>query len=472
MTKLFRMRKLFARILLPFLTIWLCVMPGRAYATGVLTFGAYGMPTIGATGSYPAALAALDFAAVGAGAFTVGLYVGYFGLEAILGDGTPQHVRIPLSNAPAIAVPAPVAAPTASSVSSTVYSACGVTSKPLDVLLSACNSWYSGTAGFSALGVYGNYLEYRSGTTTVSTYSGGAPYSGCNQYPASTGGIIVSPSTATSCPSGYNLSAGSCVLSDARVAAPDHACDYARSGSALSMISDPDCAASGQAIPVICASGGVSCSGQGVSPSGKPESYVITPTANGGSTVTFLTQGTVNGQTQVQRTDVAVGSDGKVVSVSGDVFAGSIPASADGSAAVPVTSGSTVQNPAPSQPITFPNDYARTGEAQTAANTITPKLDTIHHDLSDTVATTDPAEPTVNDMPTWGSTFTNLLSWQMPAHSSVCPQPSMDLSNVLGSGHVYTLSSHCALLQDHSAPIHQSMVLVFSILALFIVLRA
>lgn len=122
--------------------------------------------------------------------------------------------------------------------------------------------------------------------------------------------------------------------------------------------------------------------------------------------------------------------------------------------------------------ITFPSDYARQGEAATAASTLASRLDVLHGDLSTTTATTDPAVPLVDEMPGWGNTFTDLLSWQLPAHTSICPTPELDLSGVLGAGHTYVMNSHCGLIQDNFGTFNAAMTVVWSMLALFIVLRA
>lgn len=466
-----RVRKYSARFLLPILTVWLCVVPGRVYAQSVP------IPVIGATAQTTAQIIAFPGAAigggevgaagasvggagffVGAGAFAVGMAIGYFGLEALLGDGSTAHVRIPLTSAPAAAVPAPSAPSTAPGV-------------PV----------YNYYASFYSFGGSGSTAQLACNSLVVSIYGAGkvgiATETSCAIGNGCTGdctALISKTATgSTTCPAGYALSGSTCVLSNARTVTPDKACDFERSGSALAMISDPDCAASGQVIPTLCSGDGVSCTGQGVSPSGQPRSYSIVTLPNGGSIVQTYEQRSVNGQTQVQSSMVTISPAGIVESVSGDIQAGSIPSSSTGAAVAPVTSSSTLQQEAPQlQPVTFPSDYARTGEAAAAANALSPKLDTLHRDLSDTVSTIDPTVPIVDEMPTWGNSFTNLLGWRVPAHASACPQPSMDLSGVLGPGSVYVMNSHCTLLNDNAAPLHNSMVVVFTMLALFVVLRA
>lgn len=63
--------------------------------------------------------------------------------------------------------------------------------------------------------------------------------------------------------------------------------------------------------------------------------------------------------------------------------------------------------------------------------------------------------------------FTGLRGWQLPAHASQCPT-----SSFAWNGNTYTFDAHCQLANDHFAMFNGVMILVFSISALFIVLRA
>lgn len=63
--------------------------------------------------------------------------------------------------------------------------------------------------------------------------------------------------------------------------------------------------------------------------------------------------------------------------------------------------------------------------------------------------------------------FTGLRGWRLPAHASQCPTSSFSWN-----GNTYTFDAHCQLATDHFAMFNGVMVLVFSISALFIVLRA
>lgn len=122
--------------------------------------------------------------------------------------------------------------------------------------------------------------------------------------------------------------------------------------------------------------------------------------------------------------------------------------------------------------VQFPGDYAKTGEAAAAAAGLGAKLDTLHGDLTGQTTVGDPTALTAADMPGMGTTFDGIKSWTLPAHTSTCPQPQIDLSGVLGAGRVFTLSTHCQLAQDHFPVLQTAMMLVWSISAMFVVLKA
>ena len=63
--------------------------------------------------------------------------------------------------------------------------------------------------------------------------------------------------------------------------------------------------------------------------------------------------------------------------------------------------------------------------------------------------------------------FSDLLSWELPGHSSECPTSSFDWM-----GTTYVIDAHCDLLNAHRSELSTAMVLVFTLSALFIVLKA
>lgn len=372
MTKL---RVILTRAFLPVFTAFVVLVPSQAYAFVPASVGGYGLPPTsisGAVGGAAAASAgAVDLFAA-AGLIAIGASISYFAIDYAV-SGTQYDMRIPLTAAGV--VPPPAAAATASSTSMFYVpyngnAACGASDLITADGGGACSMMACQWAKLSQ-----NNFTNQSGTyvspqtcNMVGTYNG-------TQY--STSATI---QKVTACPSGYTSSGGICNLSNARAATIDHACDLLRSGSALAMISDPDCAASGTAIPVICAATGTTCVGYGTAPNGgAPRSFVVTPTADGGTQVTTWQQSTATtGQTLVQQNDITVSPAGAVTAVNTSVSTGSIPAPSTtatagtaaqvqpttGTAVAPVIGGSSTT-------INLPTDYARQGEAATAAKTIT-----------------------------------------------------------------------------------------------------
>jgi hypothetical protein len=90
--------------------------------------------------------------------------------------------------------------------------------------------------------------------------------------------------------------------------------------------------------------------------------------------------------------------------------------------------------------------------------------------VNNDVTVADPVLPDVSTMSTLDSTFSPLAGWQVPAHTSTCPQPKVDLS-ALGLGS-FTISAHCDLANQYFPALRSIMAAVFTVLALFIVLRA
>lgn len=399
-------RRIFARWLLVQFTLWAIFTPQQSYAFVPAAIGAYGLPSVaaaaGAAGGGGAAVVAgavdLVGGAAGGGiaAIGVGAVIGYLAVDYLFG-GQTNTVRIPLTNDPAKAVPPPSALPTSNPVN-------GFT----DASTAACDAYAAANPSVVAL-----YQSSGNAPRYLDPVSYGFPATSTHAvYYCSYTGVITKGVATVSCGSGYIASGSTCVLSDARAATPDKACDFQRSGSALSMISDPDCAASGQALPAICDGVTFICSGQGFK-NGQPVQYSVQPRPDGGSNVTVQTQATVGNQTQVNTTTIGVNQSGVVDAVQGQVSAGSIPATSTGAATTPSTTNAPLVQPqtqtANTNPVVFPTDYARTGEASSAADKIVTSIGTFTTPLaSDPLAPLDTrtqnlsspvALPTINWMP-------------------------------------------------------------------------
>jgi hypothetical protein len=472
-----KMRVFFLRAFLPFFAIFCVLIPKSSFAFAPSPFGGFGVPTAGQVATATAGASvpgAVDLFAA-AGLVAVGAYMGYMAVDYAVG-GQNYTARIPLTSA--APVPAPSAPSTATGVSTYLYSATfsGISGQ--------------GSSSAAACGALGAYLAPyytvggcpETGTITLTYVPTGA---------TAYGTMTKSGPTGSTCPTGYTSSSGTCVLTDARQATPDYACDFSRTGSALAMISEPDCAASGQAVPAICAADGTTCVGWGTGPDGTtPRSYVITPNGPGGSTVTTYTQSVAGATTVVTQTTVTVNPDGTVASVGGSQQTGSIPnpnpssgstASAAPSgtpATVTPTAGTSVTPTGTSTApgggtITFPSDYARQGEAKTAADSINTQLQKTETDLLAPSSAPVDASPVVQtdftDVHFLG-TFTSLLAWT-PNLAGVCPTHDFSIS-YFGSTWTFSLNSHCQILEDNRAIMSALMVAGFTIAALFIVLGA
>ncbi len=138
-----------------------------------------------------------------------------------------------------------------------------------------------------------------------------------------------------------------------------------------------------------------------------------------------------------------------------------------GAGSISLTPASTASVNNQSQPIIFPSDYARAGEAAGAAAIVTPKLDQLHHDLTDSTGTppADPAIPTFDHG--FGNTFGGLLSWQLPGHVSQCPTGEFD-----ALGRHFVFDAHCALWSAHAGELSAASVVLWTLVALFVVLGA
>lgn len=113
----------------------------------------------------------------------------------------------------------------------------------------------------------------------------------------------------------------------------------------------------------------------------------------------------------------------------------------------------------------WPDDYSREGTLQAAKAGI----DQLHKDLTDQQSTDDPSRPadSVFTDAYFNGTFDTLKTWSLPGHTSACPTGSFVWNSV-----TYTMDVHCQLFNDHMSTIQAAMAVVWSILALFIVMRA
>lgn len=118
--------------------------------------------------------------------------------------------------------------------------------------------------------------------------------------------------------------------------------------------------------------------------------------------------------------------------------------------------------------VTFPDDYARQNTLQ-SADTHLGKIDDA---LTKTQEQSDPSEVTTDQFNSqfFPDTFSDLLGWRMPPHTSSCPVIDIDLS-ALDMG-AFQINVHCTFWSENAALIASLFNILWVSLALFIVLGA
>jgi hypothetical protein len=391
-------------------------------------------------------------------------------------DNAGNEVRVPLTTQPN-----PIPAPSAPASANQIPGLCTAAYSPNEysTLLDACTSGFWAAQGPGMLVNYPTAVFTGANATLPSSCSPGVSVGSCT-YKLSPGGATqyygmysgASSRAAATCPSGYTVSGSSCVLANARAVTPDNKCDLSRSGTTLTFwSSELDCSGNGRIKGYIGGSPS-SFSVAGQDAQGKPVLITITARADGGSDVSYKQQTQdANANSYIQEVKLQVAPDGAVLQAQRSGAYGSLSVDPANQTATQTASPNTVSSPQQSpQTIQFPSDYARQGEAMAAANSLAPKLDQLHQDLTQSSSPpSDPDLPAASDFENsfFKNTFTGLLSWQLPGHSSACPTPSF---SALGS--VYTIDSHCQLINDHWGILSAAMVVVWTLGALFIVLKA
>ncbi len=97
-----------------------------------------------------------------------------------------------------------------------------------------------------------------------------------------------------------------------------------------------------------------------------------------------------------------------------------------------------------------------------------------HPELCSTGNMADPTVPpgTAFDNAFFQGTFDGLKGWTVPAHTSNCPTATIDLTAVPAVHRTLTLDYQCTLGETIRAPLSAVSIVVFTIMALFIVLGA
>ena len=315
------------------------------------------------------------------------------------------------------------------------------------------------TSGRSCLEAFGQ----GSGTTSYNAYPGqGGYYQECGCGFCS--GPLARPMdthAVTTCAAGYTgAGGGSCTLSDPNAVPypPDNRCGLKFSGGVMSYDSrDPDCTGAPPGV--------LSTDGKMVQVTSGGSRVQVQINTDGSVTVTQWTPSS-SGTTTINSTTIGGGSTGSTPTTIQSSSQSTT--SATGQAAFNQTPSATTSSGSG-----FPDDYAR--DATVAAGNV--RLGQIDSKLAD-IKTKLSSDDSKADDPTprsdaeiqgafFSGTFDGLRGWAMPSRSVACPTWSFSLW-----GQSYTIDAQCTLIEQQRALMSSICLLVYGIVALFIVLGA
>lgn len=411
-----------------------------------------GAASSGVAGSAVATLASTTSAGVSALWSGVIASLGAAVIYAGIKENSGNQVRFPVHSANG-APPQPSGAPSTSSARS--YGCAGYASCEAFCAASGIEGYYGAT--FSRL-----YYDTQNHYAMCYWHT---PNDGGTDSPWVAGAIAYMPYTGSGCVSGYSASGADCVLSNARAVVADTKCDIMRTGTVFQYATgDLDCAVSG---PVKGSIAGDTWSVGGVDQYGNPVQISVKAESGGGTSISqsvgtknaagndiiteksvrFASDGTPLGNTQTQRPGTMVPSDSSQTVNINNAPAGSV-------TNITTSSGG-------SSSITFPNDYNRESTQQDIKTDI--------HSMVTSSSVSDPTPATSSDVSPllFVSTFTSLLAWSLPSHTSICPAPVVTAFET-----AFTVDTHCTIAASLGTEISTSFALVWLLLALFIVLSA
>lgn len=389
---------------------------------------------------------------------------------AITPNNADAPIRIPLaSDKPTIdqAMPPPSAAPTVAATQQSPTARCSQVLATLGSTSTVNGCTVTSTLVSNGIATYANQY-YACGYSTVRSSSNCPEYAttipnGSYQF------YQAQPNV--SCGAGYVQSGSSCVLQNARAAASDGKADLIRTASGYSIDgSEAD------TLPAYARVAGGKVYAQGVNSSGKPVmiEYAVSPDGNK-TYITHYTQTEDSAQTVVKSQSITVDASGTVTNAGATSAVGSI-SPATGANSVPVVStGAAVTSGAQSgsDSIVFPTDYARTGEAGLAANTVKSAIDALKD--APTVENPDITTPTTSTVTDafYGANnkIIGLLGWHVPAFVSECPVANIQFDWNLVSFHG-RLDSQCSVADQVRPTAAVIFDALWVLLAFFIVLGA
>lgn len=423
-----------------------------------------------------AVLAAPQLVSASGASYALGALAGLIGLAGLylnIPDADGNSARIPVANNPAAMPPPPVAEPTApgeptlqcqSSAIGGVYPSI---SAICSALASAQNSQLCGGIGSSmsasCVGVSESGFQVSS---TCTLENGNVIGPNVGSYSA---GCASGPDA---CPPGYSWIGNQCALTNPREAKPDKNCDVGLSGGSYTGMGDVDCPSGplvdhGKPVPVI-RDGGERILVPGQDSQGRPMIIEIQRSPDGSHrTITSSVQEGTN----VRQTSITVDSeDGTIVDATNRVNPGqiTIPTSSPtdpNTVSSPTTTPRVSTDTSRAPEINFPDDYSREPTLQATKTAV----QQIHEDLTKTESTDDPTvsgSSEFNDA-FFNGTFNALKGWNLPGHTSTCPVGSFNWNSVS-----YSIDAHCQLVTTHFDALRAAMTVVWTLVALFVVLRA
>ena len=297
--------------------------------------------------------------------------------------------------------------------------------------------------------------QYCGGTTNGYYLCEG--FTTCNAF-----GAFGAVSQQVSCPAGYVAGGGGCNLDNANnvIYPPTSRCGLKFSAGTMSFDSrDPGCNGT-PPDAIVRSSDGKTVTATGTNGNSKVQIKVET---DGSITITTASPN-ADGSTTIsvtRATNPGSGAPdaGRITQVGSAKVTGQGP---DAINATPQTVGANAPSPQP-----FPDDYAREGTLQSSVQRLTQIQDAVTK--TDSAAPSDPTAKTQSDLEGvfFPNTFQGLLSWQLPARGVACPTWSFSLW-----GHTYTIDAHCTLIEQQRAVMSSICLLVYGLIALFIVLGA
>lgn len=395
---------------------------------------------------------------------------------AITPSTADAPVRVPLvSDKPTIdaAMPPPAASATTAGTQQSAGAACGAVLALLGTTSTpngcSVTTTYSSNGVSSYAGGYYNCGYNRTTSTTTpgceSTYNRTYTNDGTYSYYQASPNMV--------CPAGYTQSGATCNLSDPRATASDGKADLNRTASGFQTNSTEK-----DSVPAYANVTNNKVYASGKDSSGRPVMIEYAVSADGTKTyVTHYTQMEDSTQSTVKTQTLTIdAATGAVTSAGASTAVGSVsPATSAGSVPT-VTTGAAVTSGAGTsqQSLTLPTDYARTGEAASAASSINTKLDTLHKDLTEKGA--DVADPVLPEAAAFSSAFFNgtfgdLLAWRLPSHTSECSTITLDYM-MFSSHQVHVMDAQCTIAEQVRPVLSVVMIVVWTVVALFVLLGA